>query len=104
MAGKIQQVFVSVDPARDTPEVVGQFVRAFSKDMVGLTGTPEQVAAAAKAFAVSYSKEKDEGGGAYLVSHTSYTYLFGPDGEPLATLPTDLGADAVAGELAKWVH
>jgi protein SCO1/2 len=104
MAGKVQQVFVSVDPARDTPQVVGQFVRAFSKDMVGLTGTPEQVAAAAKTFAVSYSKDKDEGNGAYLVSHTNYTYLFGPDGKPLATLPTDIGADAVAGELAKWVH
>jgi protein SCO1/2 len=104
MAGKVQQVFVSVDPARDTPQVVGQFVRAFSKDMVGLTGTPEQVAAAAKTFAVSYSKDEDEGNGAYLVSHTNYTYLFGPDGKPLATLPTDIGADAVASELAKWVH
>lgn len=104
MAGKVQQVFVSVDPARDKPQVVGQFVRAFSKDMVGLTGTPEQVAAAAKTFAVSYSKDKDEGNGAYLVSHTNYTYLFGPDGKPLATLPTDIGADAVARELAKWVH
>lgn len=103
-APKVQQVFVSVDPARDTPKVVGEFVRAFSKDMVGLTGTPEQVAAAAKNFAVSYSKGKDEGNGAYLVSHTNYTYLFGPDGKPIATLPTDVGAKAVAGELAKWAR
>ncbi len=103
-AAKVQQIFITVDPARDTTEVVGEFASAFGKDIVGLTGTPEQVAEAAKAFKVYYSKGKDEGGGAYLVDHSAVTYLFGPKGEPLATLPTDQGADAVAAELAKWVR
>jgi protein SCO1/2 len=103
-AAKVRQIFVSVDPARDTPKVVGEFVSAFGPDIVGLTGTPEQVAAAAKAFRVYYSKGKDEGGGAYLVDHSSVTYLFDPAGKPLATLPTDQGAPAVAQELAKWVR
>ncbi|MCT2557408.1 SCO family protein [Tsuneonella sp. YG55] len=103
-AAKVQQIFISVDPARDTPQVVGEFASAFGKDIVGLTGTPEQVAAAAKAFKVYFSKGKDEGAGAYLVDHSTVTYLFGPAGEPLATLPTDQGADAVAAELAKWVR
>ena len=103
-ADKVQQIFISVDPARDTPEVVGEFASAFGDDIVALTGTPEQVAAAAKAFKVYSSKGKDEGGGAYLVDHSGVTYLFGPQGEPLATLPTDQGADAVAAELAKWVR
>ena len=103
-AEKVQQVFVSVDPARDTPEVVGQFARAFSDDMVALTGTPEQVAEAADAFRVYYNKGQDEGNGAYLVDHTNITYLFDPQGNPLATLPTDLGPQAVAEELAKWVR
>ena len=104
LAAKVQHIFISVDPERDTPKVIGEFASAFGKDIVALTGTPEQVAAAAKAFKVFHSKGKDEGGGAYLVDHSNVTYLFDPAGKPLATLPTDLGADAVAQELAKWVR
>ena len=104
LAGKVQQIFISVDPARDTPAVVGEFVAAFDRGIVGLTGTPEQVKAAADAFKVFYSKGKDEGGGAYLVDHSTITSLFDPAGRPVATLPTDQGAPAVAQELAKWVH
>ena len=101
---KVQQVFISTDPERDTPEVVGEFASAFSDDIVALTGTPEQVKSAADAFRVYYERGEDEGGGAYLVNHTNITYLFGPEGEPLATLPTDLGPKAVAEELEKWVR
>lgn len=104
LAAKVQHIFISVDPERDTPKVIGEFASAFGKDIVALTGTPEQVAAAAKAFKIPYSKGKEEGGGAYLVNHMNFTYLFDPVGKPLATLPTDLGADAVAQELAKWVR
>jgi len=103
-AAKVRQIFVSIDPARDTPTVVGEFAAAFNPKMVALTGTPAQVAAAAKAFKVFHSKGEDQGGGAYLVDHSNVTYLFDPAGKPLATLPTDLGADAVARELAKWVR
>jgi protein SCO1/2 len=103
-AAKVQQIFISVDPQRDTPKVVGEFTSAFGKDIVGLTGTPDQIAAATKAFKVFYGKGKVEDGGAYLVDHSNVTYLFDPAGKPMATLPTDLGADAVAQELAKWVR
>lgn len=104
LGNKVQQVFVTVDPKRDTQAVVGQFVNAFGKGITGLTGTPEQVKAAADAFKVYYEAGKDEGNGAYLVNHSNVTYLFGPDGQPIATLPTDQGAPAVAAELARWVH
>lgn len=104
LAGRVQQVFVSVDPARDTPEKVGQFTAAFGKDIVGLTGSPEEIAKAAKEFKVFYEKGKDEGDGAYLVNHSNITYLFGPDGQPVSTLPTDLGPRDIASELAKWVR
>lgn len=102
-AAKIQPIFITIDPERDTPQVVGEFAAAFSPDVIGLTGTPEQIAATAKAFKVFYQKGTAVEGGGYLVNHSNIVYLFGPQGEPLATLPVDQGADAVAAELGKWV-
>ena len=84
-------------------EQVGQFAAAFHPRLIGLTGTADQVAAAAKAFAVYYQKGNETAGG-YLMDHTNITYLFGPDGQPITTLPTDLGPDAIEAELEKWVH
>lgn len=104
LAAQVQPIFITIDPERDTPEKVGEFASAFSDRLIGLTGTPEQIKTAADAFRVYYSKGEMQPGGGYLVDHTNITYLFGPKGEPLATLPTDLGAEAVAGELAKWVN
>jgi protein SCO1/2 len=52
LAAQVQPIFITIDPQRDTPEVVGEFTRAFSDDLIGLTGTPEQVDRAAKAFSV----------------------------------------------------
>ena len=103
LGAKVQPVFVSVDPERDTPEVVAEFIANFHPRLVGLTGSPEQVKAAADAFRVFYSRGETTPGGGYLVDHSAIVYLFGPDGEPLATLPTDQGAGAVAAELSKWV-
>jgi protein SCO1/2 len=100
---KIVPIFISVDPERDTPKVVGEFAAAFSPDIIGLTGTPEQIAAAAKAFKVFYTKGEAVPGGGYLVDHSKIVYLFGPEGEPLATLPVDQGGEAVAAELDRWV-
>ncbi|MFN4021096.1 MAG: SCO family protein [Erythrobacter sp.] len=102
-AAKVAVIFITIDPERDTPQVVGEFAAAFSPDIIGLTGSPEQIAAAAKAFKVFYAKGEAVAGGGYLVDHSNIVYLFGPEGEPLATLPTDQGADAVAAELGKWV-
>lgn len=103
LAARIVPIFISIDPERDTPEVVGEFAAAFSDDLIGLTGTPEQVKQAADNFRVFYSYGEETPGGGYLVNHSAITYLFGPEGEPLATLPTDQGSKAVAAELAKWV-
>jgi protein SCO1/2 len=102
-AGKIATIFITIDPKRDTQAVVGEFAAAFAPDIVGLTGTPEQIAAAAKAFKVFYAKGEAQPGGGYLVDHSNVVYLFGPDGAPIATLPTDKDGKAVAAELARWV-
>lgn len=103
LAAKVQPIFITIDPERDTPEVVDQFTHAFSENLIGLTGTPEQIEEAARKFGVFYSKLEPNEDGAYLMDHSRVVLLFGPDGEPVALLPADIGADAVTEELAKWV-
>lgn len=103
-AARIATMFITVDPERDTKAVVGEFAAAFSPDIIGLTGTPDQIAATAKAFKVFYAKGEAQPGGGYLVDHSNITYLFGPEGEPIATLPTDKGGAAIAAELDRWVN
>ena len=104
LAATIQPIFITIDPERDTPEVVGEFIGDFSDDLIGLTGTPEEIKQAADAFKVFYARGEDTADGAYLMDHSNITYLFGPQGQPLATLPTDLGPEAIAAELEKWVR
>jgi len=104
LGASVTPIFVTVDPARDTPEVVGEFAANFHPRMVGLTGSEEDVAAAAKKFVVWFEAGEPGENGGYLVSHTNQTVLFDPDGNPVALLPTDQGGKAVAQELAKWVR
>jgi len=104
LAGQVQPMFISIDPARDTPPKVGEFVHAFSNDMIGLTGSAEQVKAAAEAFKVYYEKGKEGADGQYLMNHSSAVYLMGRKGEPIALLPVDQGPDAVAAELKRWIR
>jgi protein SCO1/2 len=85
---------------------VGEFTHAFSDDMIGLTGTPEQVKQAADAFKVFYQKTKPDKNGVYFVNHSSQAYLMGRKGEPIALLPVDVDdkGKSIAAELEKWVH
>ena len=103
VAAKVQPIFISVDPERDTPPVVKQFVSAFHPRLVGLTGTPEQIAKVAKSYGIYYIKEQSEGASGYLVNHSRNAVLFGPKGEPIAIVPHDQGPDTVAAELERWV-
>ncbi|MBB3954307.1 SCO family protein [Novosphingobium sediminicola] len=101
-ADRIRPIFISIDPARDTPKVVGEFAAAFSPRLIGLTGTPAQVDQAAKAFAAYYARGKETSGG-YLMDHSRIAYLMGPDGQPISMLPVDKGPQAVAEDLTTWV-
>ena len=103
LAAELQPIFITIDPARDTPEVVGEFTSAFSDDLVGLTGTPEQIDKAAKAFAVYYGKGEVSEAGGYLMDHSRAAYLMDRDGKPLALLPVEKSAEDVAADLEKWV-
>lgn len=103
-AAEVQPIFITIDPARDTPKVIGEFTAAFSDKLLGLTGTAAQVDAAAKAFGVYYAKGQVQAGGGYMMDHSRGTYLMGRKGEPIALIPVDAGPDAVAAELEKWIR
>ncbi len=103
LASTVQALFITIDPERDTPARVGEFAAFFSPTMIGLTGKPEAIDRATKAFAVYHARGKDMPGG-YIMDHSRIAYLFDPDGKPIAMLPIDKGADAVAQELTTWVR
>jgi len=73
----VRPVFVSVDPDRDTPAVMGEFVSYMHPDMIGLTGTADQIKVAAKAYKVYYRKATEDEH--YLVDHSTFTYLMAPE-------------------------
>ncbi|MEO8722050.1 MAG: SCO family protein [Sphingobium sp.] len=110
-AAQIQPIFITVDPKRDTPPVMKAYVSALHPRLLGLTGTPEQIAAVARKFVVAYFLEKPNETGAYIVSHSRTPYLFGPDGKPIALVPVDDpaspaqegGPTEVAAFLDNWV-
>ncbi|MEP6012720.1 MAG: SCO family protein, partial [Parasphingorhabdus sp.] len=101
---KVQPIFISVDPERDTPAVLKQYVSAFHPRLIGLTGSAEEIASVAKKYLIIYDIRNDEGSTEYLVDHSRQAYLFGPDGEPLALLPFDGTPQDVANEIARWVN
>jgi protein SCO1 len=110
--GKVQPLFITIDPQRDTPEVLSQFVRAFHPNLIGLTGSQEQIDAATKSFAIVASRVEGSSPENYLMSHSQTPYLMMPDGKPLALMPVDNQTtkenegrpQAVVAELAKWVR
>jgi len=112
LASKIQPIFITVDPSRDTSAVLKQFVSAFHPRAIGLTGTDAEIAETAKKFAIYSSRVEGSSPESYLMSHSQTPYLMGPKGEPLAIMPADVpntdineGApDLVEAELAKWVR
>ena len=102
-APPVALIFVTVDPKRDTPEIAAKFAHAFLSDAVGLSGSAEQIEAVKKAFAV-YGKVQPGGSmDSYLVDHSRTSYLFDPDGKPMAILPSEQNAEAVAKDLERWV-
>jgi len=111
LGAKIQPIFITLDPKRDTPEILKQFT-TFHSRLIGLTGSEADIAAAAKSFAVAYEILEDEKSDSYFIGHSQTPYLMDPDGNPVAVLPADNPetpdnegeANLVADSLAKWVR
>ena len=86
LADRVQPLFITVDPHRDTPKVMADYVKAFDHRIVGLTGSTAAIEAVTKEYGVYVAPQKSEGSDDYLVDHSSFIYLMNPDGKFVATL------------------
>ena len=98
---RVQPIFISFDPERDTPEVLARYVGRFHPRLVGLTGTPQQIAAAARSYDVYVERVDAQGNGSsdYAMSHTAKTYLIGPDGSGVAIFDHATDPEEMAAEI-----
>lgn len=101
-AARIQPLFITIDPSRDTPEVLAEYVAAFHPRLMGLTGSEQEIAAVAKEYAIYYRKADGGTKDAYLMDHARQATLFGPNGEPLALIAQEGTPQEIAAELAQW--
>ncbi len=100
-AAQVQVLFVSVDPERDAPEILKEYVPYFHPSFLGLYGTPAEVAAAAREFRVHYRKHIEPGASDYLVDHTAGSFVLDRNGRlrlflPFAQPPADIAHDLLA--------
>ena len=100
---RLQSVFVTIDPERDTPEVLKAYVANFGPGVVALRGTPEQTAAAAKEFKVFYAKVPGRNGGGYTMDHSAASFVFDPAGRVRLYVPYGGDTKKFAADLQQLV-
>jgi protein SCO1/2 len=105
-ADELQPLFITVDPRRDTPAVLRNYTDSFDPRIIGLTGTPQQIAAVAQEYGVYYAPRKTGPGAEdYVMDHSTYLYLMDPEGKFMrgfdADTPGDRVAEVVRGAIAK---
>ena len=101
-AAKVRFVFISVDGSRDTPEVLNNYVNAFDTDFIGLTGNETDVAKIGINYGVHFEKQKATGTeAAYLVAHTTYSYLLDAKGRWSMVFPFKTPSESVATDIRK---
>jgi cytochrome oxidase Cu insertion factor (SCO1/SenC/PrrC family) len=101
LSEKVRPIFITIDPERDTVEALARYHEHFHPSFTMLTGTPEEVAVAAKAWRIYYRKAESESSSEYLMDHSTLTYLMGPDGRFLDHFPHDATAGDLAAALRK---
>jgi protein SCO1/2 len=102
---KVAMIFVSVDPKRDTPERLKEYVEFFHSAIVGVTGTPENIAEIAKRYGVFYAEQKVEtAGGGYVVDHSADTFIVGSDGQLVAKMVHATPPDQVVVAIRKYLN
>ncbi|MGB9110863.1 MAG: SCO family protein [Telluria sp.] len=98
-ADQVQVLFITLDPERDTQQLLASYVPAFDKRFVGLYGTPEQTARTAKEFKVFYAKVPGTTPGSYTIDHTAGSYVFDRDGKLRLFIRHGGGADPIVHDL-----
>ncbi|MGL1833106.1 SCO family protein [Rhodocyclaceae bacterium SMB388] len=98
-ADRLQVLFVTVDPERDTLELLASYVPAFDSRFLGLVGTPEQIAEVAKEFRIFYRKSGDTSGMNYTIDHSAGTYVFDPQGRLRLYVRHGESADTIAADV-----
>ena len=101
-AAAVQPIFITVDPKRDTPQALSEYLKSFDPHIVALTGTEEQIAAVAKAFHVYYATH--EAGGDEFVDHSSYFYLIDPQGRFVDLMAGDLSGEGIAARIDHFMR
>lgn len=103
-SARVQVLFVTLDPERDTREILAQYVPWFDKTFVGLYGSPEETAAVAKEYRVFYAKRKSEGALAYTLDHWAGAYAYDPAGRIRLYLAPGLSAAEVAADVKRLLQ
>ncbi|HLS67905.1 MAG TPA: SCO family protein [Kiloniellales bacterium] len=102
-AAQVVPIFVTVDPERDTVEAMAAYAQHFHEDLLALTGTPEQIDAAAKAYRVYYRKAEHESYSDYLMDHSTFVFLMGPEGDYITHYTHSTSPAAMAESLEEQV-
>lgn len=102
-AALIQPLFITVDPERDTVQVMKDYVELFHEDIIGLTGTPEQIEVAKKAYRVFARQVHDEDSTEYTMDHSSYIYFMSPDDQLLGMYRIKDGPDYMIEDMQKFL-
>jgi protein SCO1 len=101
-AAKVQPIFITVDPKRDTPDALAKYTQSFDPRIVGLTGTPAQIAAVAREYGVYYVAHKSgDGADDYTMDHSTYLYVMDPQGKFVQAFDADTPADRIADDLLR---
>ena len=102
---QVQPLFVTVDPERDTPKVMQQYTASFDPRIVGLTGTQQQIAAAAQEYGVYYLRQPSgPGADDYVMDHSTYLYIMDPHGKFVRAFDTNTSGDRIADVLRELVR
>ena len=101
-AARVAPIFVTVDPARDTPSILKQYLSVFSPRLIGLTGSDKNIREVEREYHVYVARHATQAGN-YAVDHSNIIYLMGPDGRFVADYDDSLGPDGLAVELRKYL-
>ncbi len=103
-AERVQPLFITVDPSRDSPAVLRRFVAGFAPNLMGLTGTPDQLAKVERGYRVVSVPHVGAAPASYVVDHSSVIYLIDPDGAFVAPIPADASEMVMAQAIARYVR